>query len=341
MVKFGRLLDAQEQRDLTSLIPGLRSSLDTLNHNIENNKASHAELQRLLTVPPWRSVSQPNALISNLDTNKRTEILQWLSLIPYHHHHQAFLKDIIPGSGQWFLSRQEYLAWISSSSSEIFWLQGFSGSGKTRLATIVIESLMIRQRDTQNPAPLAYFYCSRDQAEPERAKSRHILQTLVKQLSQNSSNGNLFRPTWNAFDRKVTEAARYGLKPSALEAEECASLLHELAVASPLTMIIDAVDECHPAERRTIFKIFQDLVATSANVVKIFLTSREEDDIAIALDQSLGLRITEDDNSTDIASFVQTRVHEAIRDRRLLPGIDPSKFQQKVIDTLLAKSQGM
>ena len=91
-------------------------------------------------------------------------------------------------------------------------------------------------------------------------------------------------------------------------------------------MIIDAVDECHSVERRTIFKILQDLVATSANVVKVFLTSREDE-------RSITLPIFQ--------SSVRTRVHEAIRDRRLLPGINPSKFQQKIIDTLPAESQGM
>ena len=341
MERLGRLLDAQRQKDLTGFVPGLQSSLNNLNKGIEGLYDALAEWRRLLEQSYSRSVSQPGALLSGLEASKRIEILQWLSTLPYHHHHESFVKDLIPGLGQWFLATPEFKFWKPSSSSEVFWLRGIHGWGKTRLTAIIVEKLKKECAATPNSAPIACFYCSRDSAEPERADPRQILRAIVKQLSQNAPGDSIFESTRDVYDQKVTEANLYGLLPSAPTVEDCLSLLHKLSLASPLTIVIDAIDECSPSERHQLFKVLHGVIATSANIVKILIASREEDDIASTIGETLGLRVSAKHNANDIANYIPIRVREAIQRGRLLPGVDPSKFEQRIVETLIAKSQGM
>jgi hypothetical protein len=65
--------------------------------------------------------------------SKHTEILQWLSPEPYLQHHKQMKKDILPGTGAWFLADPIFEKWKYDSGSSILWLHGIPGSGKSKL----------------------------------------------------------------------------------------------------------------------------------------------------------------------------------------------------------------
>lgn len=64
---------------------------------------------------------------------KRTQILQWISPIPYEQHHNQARRDLMTGTGRWFLNDDRLLGWRGSSASSIMWLRGIAGSGKSKL----------------------------------------------------------------------------------------------------------------------------------------------------------------------------------------------------------------
>ena len=68
-----------------------------------------------------------------LQANTRTQILRWLSPIPYMQHHIQAKSDVLPGTGQWLLHDPRLLDWQNSRSSSVLWLHGIPGSGKTKL----------------------------------------------------------------------------------------------------------------------------------------------------------------------------------------------------------------
>lgn len=98
---------------------------------------SHHEL----LIGQLRNMNEPISRMENhlldlrddLDSVQRTDILSWMSPIPYIKHHSQTKKDILVGTGQWFLNSHQLLEWRQSSSSSILWLRGTPGSGKSKL----------------------------------------------------------------------------------------------------------------------------------------------------------------------------------------------------------------
>ena len=56
--------------------------------------------------------------------SRRTEILEWISKIPYLDHHKRISEGRLDGTAEWLLRRVEYLDWESSSASKLLLLWG-------------------------------------------------------------------------------------------------------------------------------------------------------------------------------------------------------------------------
>lgn len=80
-----------------------------------------------------RDLHDLHDLRDDLGDARRTEILQWISPIPYEQHHNQAKEDIMSGTGLWFLDDDRLLEWRGSSASSIMWLRGIAGSGKSKL----------------------------------------------------------------------------------------------------------------------------------------------------------------------------------------------------------------
>ena len=95
--------------------------------------------QRLLAVlntlqmPIHRMKRQLQMQQEYFDSKRRTEVLNWLSSIPYTQHHQRIYSDVLSGTGAWFLTEPRLVEWQALSSSSFIWLHGIPGCGKTKL----------------------------------------------------------------------------------------------------------------------------------------------------------------------------------------------------------------
>ena len=68
-----------------------------------------------------------------LSEAERIAILEWFSIIPYQGHHDLASEDRVAGTGQWLFQRKEFRHWQEFEKSEILWLHGIPGAGKTKL----------------------------------------------------------------------------------------------------------------------------------------------------------------------------------------------------------------
>lgn len=68
-----------------------------------------------------------------LDATNRSDVLNWISTVPYKHHHRAVRKDRLEDTCVWLLEKPVFSAWQTTSYSSILWLHGIPGSGKTKL----------------------------------------------------------------------------------------------------------------------------------------------------------------------------------------------------------------
>lgn len=124
--RFTAMVDAEYRQTFEEELAAL--SLD------ENNK--HQQLKNLLNdiqMPINRLEKDMHDLRDDLDDAKRIQILQWISPIPYEQHHNQAKRDLMAGTGLWFLNDDRLLEWRGSSVSSIMWLRGIAGSGKSKL----------------------------------------------------------------------------------------------------------------------------------------------------------------------------------------------------------------
>ena len=273
---------------------------------------------------------------------QRREVLLWISDVPYDKHHKDLKRGFLPGSGKWLFQKKAYQTWRDSIDSKLLSLTGPSGCGKTKLMTVIIDSLQAQTNAStgkQSPA-LAYFYCSRNPAEPERSKPYHVLRTLVKQLCIGNTKGGIHDCVLKAFENRKSNALRNGLDPAPLDAEECTELLLQLLSKGETVIAIDALDECDPTQRHILLGALETLLKSDRGV-KLLISSRDETDIGVWFQNSIYIRITERDTREDIESFAQAQVDNAVKDRRILRGQVHPQLRQEIIETLRERASGM
>lgn len=206
-----------------------------------------------------------------------------------------------------------------------------AGAGKTKLVTKVVDSTIGRLETMQSEA-LAYFYCNR--GEEPRRNPDNVLRSFVRQLALAGDRGKIHTALLQLYDEKHKQGSNV-LHPS-----ECESLLVQFASAyTKVTLILDALDECHPEERTGLIEVFDKLIAGSGNI-KILVSSREDHDISQRLTKKSNVGIKATDNSDDIAKFVSREINKGADSKDRTIKI-PDQLKREIIDQIFDGSQGM
>ncbi len=132
-------------------------------------------------------------------------------------------------------------------------------------------------------SPTAFFYCARSTAEPERAKPAEIMGALLRQLASSKPDLPVKEPVAKEYEalRKKAEEDCSSLKK--LTVQDCIRLIIELTKNHPAVLILDALDECEENTRHELLEAFDDIISNSTEVVKVFVSSREDIDIVSSL----------------------------------------------------------
>ncbi|KAL8771405.1 MAG: hypothetical protein Q9209_003073 [Squamulea sp. 1 TL-2023] len=269
------------------------------------------------------------------DTRYR-EILDWLSPIRYIEHQKRHSERRLQGSGEWFLNSHEYLNWQSSSTSSMFLLHGMAGSGKTSLASAIVDSILRQSSSNRSPAFLAYIYCSKSATEVELSDPEEIMRSVVRQLGVScGTQKTVHRAVLNEYERRETEAQLAGFDVARLSLQDCIRLITSITGADPASIVIDAVDEVQPKGRYELVEALQQVIRDSSNAVKIFATSRDDDQVLSLLTNASTLRIRAENQQADMESFVYDQVNHAIKSRRLLGGDVSSNLQADLSQALM------
>ena len=185
--------------------------------------------------------------------------------------------------------------------------------------------------------PVAFFYCAKETAEPERSRPTEVLLSIARQLSGDDPKYSIRLPL-------ITKYNKYhdvGVKPRRLESSECVELILALTDENPATIIIDALDECDAAHRHILMDALDEIMQRSSNIVKIFISSRDNGDIVCRLSGSPNLYISVEDNQEDIESFIDNQMEIAVASKRLLRGRVSEELARRISQTLKRDAQGM
>ncbi|KAF7889956.1 uncharacterized protein EAF02_002371 [Botrytis sinoallii] len=305
------------------------------------NKIEHHLVKALndLKDPVQRIAEDLSSVKDNLEEKERVKVFEWLTMIPSSSHHREKSRSLLSGSCNWLLRKKEFKEWMEASTSSILWLHGIPGSGKSMLVCHVIEYLQSRAQQHQSSAPIAYFYCVRTVNEPERANPTEILRNILEQLCSLDAETPIREPVSKQYLARKKEAR--GRKPERLSLEETVNIILELLESNPATIVIDGLDECDPIKRNDLLLGLQKIITKSNNIVKVFVSSRDDHDIVHHLARSPNLYIHATDNTADIILFIKSRIKEAIREDKLLCGRVSSHLENIIIDKLIEKANGM
>jgi hypothetical protein len=205
---------------------------------------------------------------------------------------------------------------------------------------MIINTLLLPSGDGYNTGgehgALVYFYCKRD--EPDRQDPTKIMQSLVRQLSVQLPGHGVPRPVSDEYEDREKDA----FSSRHLNFHECQKLTISLLDIYPQTTIaIDALDEIDRKSRKVFLEALSTIAQESKSLVKIFVSSRDDDDIILELEAVPNLYIDAADNAGDIERFILREINSSIDRRILLRGEVDNQLKSQIISTLVEKADGM
>lgn len=185
----------------------------------------------------------------------------------------------------------------------------------------------------------AYFYCSRNAAEPERSDPDVILASIARQLACSQPNSPLFPPAVEKYE----DARMTGSSGKNLGLDESRELILQLVEYHDMTTImIDALDECDTKTRSDLLYALQMILQDAKSLVKIFVSSRDDGDIKCELQDYPNLTIESGKNSHDISAFVRSETEQLIKRGKLLRNSRAKdELRALVIREVIEKAGGM
>ena len=283
----------------------------------------------------WSEISHIDETLDKLqksfeDRQKvNADIMSWVSDIQVGDDHERVrtkLGSRYWATGQWFLHNSSFRLWRTSPRGQ-FWLQGSVGTGKTSLASIVINELI---KSGKHPN-IAFFYCSRGLAASSNSPTT-IFRSLVAQLAATADGERIYLAVlnrWKLEAKKYTTGCRLNLT-------ECEELLITLMKERGSTVIIvDGVDECSEPMQllralHTIWKGFPRL--------KILVTSRLDVAVTEVFSRITTVRSDFSKTSDDIKEYIQKELE---RKERRNAKVISDELADRMVKILTERAQGM
>ncbi|GKZ24761.1 hypothetical protein AbraIFM66951_002019 [Aspergillus brasiliensis] len=278
-----------------------------------------------------RIETQVAECLEKLEWREALEILDWISPVKYGSHHNNVRGNRTPDTGDWLLQKGAFRDWEESSSSAVLWLRGSPGVGKTFLTSRVIDHVQDTLARTPNDEGFAYFYCNR--TEDIRTRPLAVAQSYVRQLASSASKSSLLY----IQSRLRASYQEMRMRGADLDFERCKGLLLESLNLYPrTTLVLDAFDECDPASRGNLIRLFEDLLSSSTRPVKVFIASRPDRDVQQQVRSHPNIEVQATDNHQDIQAYISQEMLRLIEKNGAF-----RELQATIESTLLEKCQGM
>ena len=194
---------------------------------------------------------------------------------------------------------------------------------------------LIQQHNDYGGAYPLYFYCSKSTRDMKRSDPEQILRCLVQQASSIPGGPQLHSKTRLRYEQRR--------KAGQLSIEEAIGLLMSTVERRPVTYIfLDALDECERETRHELTKALEIILNDSPSLIKIFVSSRDDQDIVLSLDNYPSVVIDASENQHDIALYVLNRTQTLIDEKRLLGAhFVTHKLRNSICERLCEGAQGM
>ncbi|KAI0420326.1 ankyrin repeat-containing domain protein [Xylaria grammica] len=292
------------------------------------------------TISHWRdigvSVSGLREAVRQAQQEKnRDEFLDWLCKVDPSVMYNGARDKHESGTCDWLVKdNKKFKSWERSPSS-LIWVHGKPGCGKSIISSSVVKHL--QERYTSDPEyAFAYFFFSF--SDRERQKVDIMLSSLIRQLY-------VCRPDTPQSIKELGAYKQKGERPDTKTLEN--ALMATTSGFSSVSLVIDALDEC-PTVHEERSKLLSTLSRVSAKLpdnIHIFLTSRAERDIRVAIDAirsppslsrtAIDLTVDQEGVNHDIGLYVDSRLGSSNYSSW------PDDVKTKVKDELIRRADGM
>ncbi|KAJ5808621.1 ankyrin [Penicillium riverlandense] len=201
---------------------------------------------------------QKRAIQVNIEQETRRSILNWISTSKHYQKHQLIQASRAQNTGNWILQRDEFIKWRDDSSpSNVLVCHGIQGSGKTTLASIIIDELL--NSGSGEASPVAFFYF--DHQDQSTQSTSVVLCSILRQLLEKLP----------AIPSSVSELFEKSGHQGQIPLQECERLLTDLASGLRCAyLVFDGLDESE--HRKSFLRSIRNVVRSRQ--VRLLVTSR-------------------------------------------------------------------
>ena len=268
-----------------------------------------------------RHVEQRNA------KSRKFELLDKLS---DHDHSFAFNRERRKRYGctaNWLARSQQFQDWIADTESSTFWLSGLPGTGKTVMATSIIDSLLVRKGAFA--VGVAYFFCQYN--KPDTLQARTLLGSLIRQcLAEEHTPAN--QETY--LDQILSSES--------LNEDDMKAFFLKVLTENPReqVLVVDGFDEMAFDQRSVVLDVLRHVSSAAEARVKTFISSRH--DVGKEVEQALPKLTTRSMNgqfvSKDVITYIKLGLAEKVQSGNF--SVTDSALLSIVEEMLVEKSTG-
>ncbi|KAJ9298846.1 hypothetical protein DTO271G3_3088 [Paecilomyces variotii] len=312
-----RLQESQEMMDMARKVRGILAEALALDHFLMSKEI------RQDTRYIRESVQD---LQSKQTLDERDSIIPWLSPADVSKNHNAARAKHEPTTGDWLINSNSFKLWVGGES-QLTWLHGIPGSGKTVLCSTVIDYVQ-SLCNAQTGSESAYVYYYFDFNDRQRQTLDCFVRSALAQLSRQVET----IPT--EVKRLFDSATKQAEEPTT---EKLATALYELLARFKKTyLIVDALDEC--CEQDDMIDLMSTLRGSHEWVANLFVTSRKERLIEDRLTSLTDLSVSLD--NPEVNSDIRTLVNNVLASDPKLKR-RPTTLKEEIRRALVQGANGM
>ncbi|KAF8463345.1 hypothetical protein BDZ91DRAFT_661411, partial [Kalaharituber pfeilii] len=262
------------------------------------------------------------------------KLLTWLSPLKPYTIHDLLQDRRVEDTGNWLLQSEQFRLWIEDQtnqhqSSQVLGCFGELGTGKTMIASLVIDYISTTFSQRQPLIGITFLYCGhRDKKEQTLV---YILGSFLKQLALQYRHAGIQLPE---VVRSTYKTAQKSL--IRLDRETGINLMKSfLQELGSTFIVIDALDELQDTTRTDFLQVIDDITHLKTNL-RIFFTARphvQEEvnrDLRIAM-KTLTIVAHEEDIRAYLVHKIQSDNIDAMNDR----------LSREILEIIPKKAAGM
>ncbi|KAF4616605.1 hypothetical protein D9613_008514 [Agrocybe pediades] len=308
------------QLDLAASIDDVKSSMETI---LDVGSSTRAEVQEGFSALMKEEEEKRRKKEKKNQESKKKSLVAWLEPLDYAGKLESSLAQRQPQTCLWLVNGAEVNTWKANPGSHL-WLHGIPGSGKTILASALIDSLLSSPTEDEC---LVYAYC--DFRQSDGRDSKHILRTILCQLLT-KYKGDFEKD----FD-DLEQMQKNSLKPPSTTSSLIKYIKKAAGNWGKCWVVIDALDES--GDREVLLQAIRMLM--DDRHISLFVTSRKEFDISDALWDMSSISL-QDDEAENVQSDIRHHIEQEIAYRPKLQNLRRD-LKQMVLRKLASKANGM